>query len=236
MRREFALVFRAKPYLAWFVEHKAPVMHEWVNALVSEHQNEPLPSEDDLKKIESALICSMEDWTIYVTTPDDYHNQPFNTWDEAELTGLTGWTGKTVIDIGSGTGKQAFAVAPLCATLFCVEPVFNLRKYLRTKAANAEADNVFVVDGLLEAIPFPNGFADASMCGHVFGDMMEQELSELERITKRDGMMILCPGNVDADNEYHQFLIGYGYSWGRFLEPGETVGSSWKRKHWRTKP
>jgi hypothetical protein len=77
--------------------------------------------------------------------------------------------------------------------------------------------------------------AEIAMCGHVFGDLMEQELAELERIAKPGGMMILCPGNVDADNDGHQFLIGDGYEWGKFLEPGETVGCGWKRKYWRTK-
>lgn len=235
LRQEWAAVFREKPYLAWFVAHKAPALRGWVDILAVECKNELVPNADELKKMESDLVCSMEDWVIYVTTPDDYHNQPFNAWDEAELVDLTDWAQKTVVDIGSGTGKQAFAVAPLCKTIFCVEPVYNLRKYLKAKAENKGISNAFVVDGLLEEIPFPDGFADVAMCGHVFGDLMEQELAELERITKPGGMIILCPGNVDADNESHQFLLGHGYAWDRFLEPGETIGCGWKRKYWRTK-
>lgn len=59
----------------------------------------------------------------------------------------------------------------------------------------------------------------------------ETELNELERITKIGGLIILCPGNIDEDNDIHDFLINTGYEWSRFLEPGD----GYKRKYWRYK-
>lgn len=231
MDKELALVFRTRPYIMWFVKNKAPDLNQWVDELVSRYKDEPIP--DDMEAVERKLVCSMEDWVIYVTTPDDYHNQEFVNWDERELTDLTDYTGKTVVDIGSGTGKQAFAVAHLAKYVYCVEPVHNLRKYLRNRAKKEDVTNLYVIDGLLEDIPFNDGFADVAMGGHVFGDFLETELSELERITKKNGLIILCPGNIDEDNEIHEFLINHGFDWSRFLEPGTCIGSGYKRKYWK---
>lgn len=232
-RRELALVLKTRPYILWYIKNKAPEMCNWIDSLLDEYKHEPIPS--DMESIEKSLICSIEDWVIYVTTPDDYHNQPFMDWDESELTRLTNYSGKTVVDIGSGTGKQAFAVASLAKYVYCVEPVSNLRKYLRNRAKKEDAPNIYVVDGLLEEIPFNDEFADVTMCGHVFGDMFEAELSELERITKKNGLIILCPGNIDKDNECHDFLTKNEFKWSRFLEPGDSIGSGYKRKYWKKK-
>ena len=232
-RRELALVLKTHPYITWYIKSKAPKLCGWIDCLLDEYKDEPIPN--DMGSIEKDLICSMEDWVIYVTTPDDYHKQPFMDWDEKELTNLTDYYGKTVVDIGSGTGKQAFSVAPLAKYVYCVEPVYNLRKYLRNRAKREAYTNIFVVDGLLEEIPFNNEFADIAMCGHVFGDMFEAQLSELERVTKKGGLIVLCPGNSDSDNACHEFLIKNEFEWSRFLEPGDVIGSGYKRKYWKRK-
>jgi len=229
MRRELALVLRTRPYIMWYIKNKAPGLSEWVDGLITEYKDEPIP--EDMRAVEIKLLDSMEDWVVYVTNPDDYHNQPFVSWDEKEITGLTDYSNKTVVDIGSGTGKQAFAVAPYAKYVYCVEPVYNLRKYLKNRAKNEGLSNIFVVDGLLEDIPFQDEFADVTMGGHVFGDMPETELSELERITKKNGLIVLCPGNIDEDNEIHEFLINHGFQWSRFLEPEE----GYMRKYWKVK-
>ena len=51
------------------------------------------------------------------------------------------------------------------------------------------------------------------------------------RVTKKNGMIILCPGNNDEDNDIHKYLISKGFSWSVFEEP--TDGN--KRKYWKIK-
>ena len=67
------------------------------------------------------------------------------------------------------------------------------------------------------------------MAGHVFGDDLQKEYVELQRVTKPDGMIILCPGNNDLDNATHQFLLSHNFEWARFEEPREGM----KRKYWQ---
>ncbi|MBU1291701.1 hypothetical protein KJ898_07920, partial [bacterium] len=76
---------------------------------------------------------------------------------------------------------------------------------------------------------FQDNFADIVMGGYVFGDNKEAEHKEMERVTKKGGIVIYCPGNDDLDNERHQFLVNKGYKWSKF----ETPGKGMKRKYWR---
>ena len=229
-RKDLALILKANPHIAWYICNKMPELEAWVTGLKELTENEPLPS--DMETLVGDVMESMEDWIIYVTTPDDYHKQSFVAWDETELTSLTDYTGKIVVDIGSGTGKQAFAVAPYAKTVYCVEPVWNLRRYLRNRAEKENVTNLFVVDGIIQRLPFAESFADVTISGHVVGEDITHETNEMERITKQGGMIILCPGNIDADNDIHQQFMEKGYNWSVFLEPGEDFGSGYKRKYW----
>lgn len=232
-QENFALILKAYPHLAWYIRHKMPELESWVQQLQRLAGDRPVP--EDLEQLVGDVMEQLEDWILYVTTPDDYHNQPFMSWDETELTTLADYTGKIVVDVGSGTGKQAFAAAPLAKAVYCVEPVWNLRRYLKNRADQESVRNLFVVDGVIERIPFDAEFADITQAGHVVGEDIACEMAELERITKRGGMIILCPGNIDADNHLHRQLVEWGYYWARFLEPGESSGCGYKRKYWKRK-
>jgi ubiquinone/menaquinone biosynthesis C-methylase UbiE len=143
---------------------------------------------------------------------------------------LLNFTGKIVLDIGAGTGKLTLIAAQAGAfCVFAVEPVNNLRVYIKKKARNGDFSNVFVSDGLMTDLPFPDDFIDIAMSGHVFGDYPESEYQEMMRVVKSGGMVILCPGNNDKDNEVHAFLVNKGFRWSKFEEPEEGI----KRKYWK---
>lgn len=118
----------------------------------------------------------------------------------------------------------------MATQVFAVEPVAKLCSYLKTKARSRGVMNVFTIDGLITDMPFPDQFADITMGGHVFGDHPEKECQELIRVTKPGGMVILCPGNNDQDNEAHHHLVAQGFQWARFEEPEDGI----KRKYWKT--
>jgi len=71
--------------------------------------------------------------------------------------------GRTVVEVGAGTGKFTRAMAPWGAARVAVEPTAGMRRVF------AEAvPGVAVVDGAAEALPLPDGFADAVVCAQAF--------------------------------------------------------------------
>jgi len=227
---DLAVALRANPAVEWFMRHKCPKLNEWLDGVMGSLPAGGGTDPAEVRRAEVAILSQIEDLVIYALDPAVYDAQPFLGWDSSELLSLVDFAGKTVIDVGAGTGRLSLAVAGRARTVFAVDPVANLRAYVRHKAREAGFHNVYPVDGVITGIPFPGGTADVTMSGHVFGDEPEAEYRELLRVTKPGGMIILCPGNNDADNEPHRVLLSHGFSWSRFEEPHD----DWKRKYWLT--
>ena len=225
---DLAIALRANPVAEWYLRHKCPELQPWLEGVMA--RGDQWSSAEEIRHAEEAVLQAISDLVVYAVDPSLYDAQPFLKWDSRELTSLADFTGKSVIDVGSGTGRLAFTVAHQAAVVFAVEPVANLRYYLKEKARGSGISNVYPVDGLITDIPFPNGFADVTLGGHVFGDHPEEECQEVVRVTRPGGMVILCPGNNDVDNDNHRYLVSQGFEWACFEEPGDGM----KRKYWRT--
>lgn len=225
--KELAIALRSNPTVEWFLRNKCPEIRNWLDKIVSLDTGKC--NKNDIQKAEQIILNSINDFLTYVIDPVKYDAQSFLQWEPSELTSIADFTGKIVIDVGAGTGKLTFIAAPRAKVVYAVEPVGNLRFYLKQKAKDKGLSNVFIVDGLITDIPFPDNFADICMEGHTFGDNIEAEHREMGRVTKTGGIVIHCPGNNDKDNEIHQFLVGKGYKWSRFEEPEEGM----KRKYWK---
>jgi len=225
---KLATALKANPAVEWYLRHKCPQLSGWLDQVMATAQTVTDPIA--IRQAEIDVLASMMDLVVYAIDPAIYDEQPFLNWNSNELLCLVDFSGKTVIDVGAGTGRLALSVADIAATVFAVEPVGNLRPYLKQKSLNQGFRNVYPVDGLITNIPFPDYFADITMAGHVFGADLGLEYDELARVTKSGGMIILCPGNNDEDNEIHQFLVSHGFEWSRFDEPQD----GGKRKYWKT--
>jgi SAM-dependent methyltransferase len=226
---ELAIALRANPAVEWFMRHKCPQLNEWLDGVMARGAGGQPADARRVRQAEVEVLASKTDLLVYAVDPAIYDAQPFLNWDSNELLSLVDFSGQTVIDVGAGTGRLALLAAPKARAVFAVDPVANLRLYLKKKAQQAGLRNVYPVDGLITDIPFPDGFADVTMGGHVFGDDPQAEYCELSRVTRPGGMLILCPGNNDQDNDRHEFLVDKGFEWGRFEEPRDGM----KRKYWR---
>ncbi len=227
-REELAMALAANPAVSWFIRRKCPEVAPWVDELLLSTAG--TADAQRVRAAEVAVLRAIEDLLVYALDPSVYDAQPFLGWDSEELLALVDLAGRTVLDVGSGTGRLALVAAEAGAKhVFAVEPVANLRRYLLQKARARGLANVHPADGIITDIPFPDGHADVTLAGHVFGDDPPAELRELSRVTRGDGMVILCPGNNDVDNDAHAFLVEQGFSWSRFEEPSDGT----KRKYWR---
>jgi len=225
--QEMALALRANPLVAWYLRHKCPEISPWLDHL--EGVQIDSFTKEQIYDAEQTILQAINDWLVYVINPNIYDRQPFLKWDGRELLELADFKDKVVADIGAGTGRLTMLAAPLARFIFAIEPVGNLRSYLKDKARQAGFNNIFSIDGLATDIPFPDHHFDITMGGHVFGDNPQAEIRELERVTRPGGKVILCPGNPDVDNHAHQVLQDNHYQFARFEEPR----SGWVRKYWK---
>lgn len=226
---ELATALKANPAVAWFIKNKEPKLTAWVDSVLQNAEPDPPP--EVIRAAEETILRSMNDLVCYAVNPKIYDQMPFLGWDSAELNSLTDFKGKIVVDIGAGTGRLTFIAAEACAhAVFAVEPVGNLRVFIKEQARKAGLSNIYTMDGLITDLPFPDQFIDIVIGGHVFGDAPEAEYAEMTRVTKLGGMIILCPGNNDNDDDRHSFLLDRGFEWSRFEEPGDGM----KRKYWKT--
>lgn len=228
--KEMAIALHANPAVRWYLVHKNPAVKGWVDRICAEHA--PAKDAETIRAAEETIMRSMNDLMVYAVDPDVYANQKFLTYSDSELLEITDFKDKTVLDIGAGTGRLTFIAAKAGAkAVFAVEPVENLRVYIRAKAEEMGLSNVYAVDGILTHIPFYEDFAEVVMGGHVFGDFMEEEYAECMRVTKPGGLVIYHPGSTLRQTEAHDFLTGKGFTHKEFLEPPELI----VRKYWKRK-
>ena len=226
---ELATALKANPAVEWYLRHKSPDLNPWIDQVLS--QTDPNATPGEIRQAENTILRTINDLVVYAVDPQIYADMPFLGWDSSELSDLTDFCGKIVVDIGSGTGRLAFIAAEAGArAVFAVEPVGNLRIFLKEAAHQRGFKNVYTMDGLITDLPFPDDFIDIVMGGHVFGGHPKAEQAEMVRVVKPGGMVILCPGNNDTDEGWHQYLVDQGFEWSRFDEPGDGI----KRKYWKT--
>ncbi|BCN29082.1 class I SAM-dependent methyltransferase [Anaeromicropila herbilytica] len=195
-----SLALASKPYVAWYCSKKAPEIKEKVEQLVL---SAPLnATNEQIKKAEEFIVEATETSIIY-TDPINMNrncNYIYN-WKEERLLELVDFKDKIVLDIGSGTGRLAFAAAKLARKVYASEPTDMLREYMKDKIKNEGISNVVVVDGTVEHIPYEDNTFDIVMSAHVVGDYYDAEIAEMERVAKNNGYILDCIGDDDRIRE-----------------------------------
>jgi SAM-dependent methyltransferase len=222
---ELGIAFKNNGAVYDYFRARMPRDHAWLDEMVDKAGD---ADPDRVRECEIAVMKRICDWIVYVWCPEEYDKQPFVKWDNEELLGLADFGGKVIADVGSGTGRLLEPVVANAKRAYAIEPIGNLRRFLKSKFSR-HSSKLFALDGLITEIPLPDETCDILLSGHVYGDAPEAELREMERVAKADGMVILCPGNSDVDNDAHKTLVAGGYQWSTFVEPGEGA----KRKYWR---
>jgi SAM-dependent methyltransferase len=105
--------------------------------------------------------------------------------------------GRTVVDLGAGTGKLTRLLVPFGARVVAVEPVAEMRAKLTEVLPSVEA-----LDGTAEDIPLPDGAADVITCAQAFHWFnFSLALPEVERVLADDGVLVLVWNMRELDDE-----------------------------------
>ncbi len=130
--------------------------------------------------------------------------------------------GRTVLELGAGTGKLTRLLAPTGARILAVEPVEAMRAKLLQAAPGVE-----VVDGAAESIGLPNGSVDAVVVAQAFHwfDAI-RALSEMHRVLRPGGRVVLV---FNLRDESAPWVLGLGEAIRR-LSAGEPQvwGDAWR--------
>jgi len=91
--------------------------------------------------------------------------------------------GRTVVDLGCGTGKLTRALLPFGAAVVGIEPTAGMRRVFER-----ELPTTLVLDGVAEKVPLPNGFADAVVAAQAFHWFRPRpSLREIRRVLRPGG-------------------------------------------------
>jgi SAM-dependent methyltransferase len=227
--RELASVLHARPDLYRFFVARHPPIGDFLDRVLSEHGP---AAGGDLSASRDTLLWEIADWIVYQREPATHDTAARIDWDLDAVTELVTLDDKVVIDAGAGTGRVAFAVAPLVRHVFAVEPVATLRTFIREKAATLGVGNLFVLDGLLSTIPLPAGCADALLTCQAIGWDLARELAEIERVVKPAGTamhLFGAPGITHHDNPLHAALLTHGYRSDTFDNGDTRMIRYWKQ-------
>jgi SAM-dependent methyltransferase len=100
--------------------------------------------------------------------------------------------GRTVVDLGAGTGKLTRLLLPTGARVIAVEPIPEMRAHI---------EGAEVLDGTAEAIPLPDASADVvtvAQALHWFDQ--DRALPEIHRVLREAGRLVLVWNMRDLDN------------------------------------
>ena len=197
-KRCMGIALNANPAVKWYLIHRCPECSALVEELVAKAPD--VTKADQIRKAEVYTLLSVEDFTIH-TTPEhmakkcDY----IRGWSKEHLFKLADFTGKTVLDVGAGSGRLTFTAAEKAAWVYASEPVGTLRDFMRDKIKEKGIKNVRVLDGIITELPFPDDTFDIVMSGHVVGDDWDNEIAEITRVCKNGGWLLNCPGDSERD-------------------------------------
>ncbi|MBM4384068.1 MAG: methyltransferase domain-containing protein [Deltaproteobacteria bacterium] len=132
------------------------------------------------------------------TTRDS--NFLFERMTRATLDATLAAPGKLILDVASGFGQDAIALRARGAEVVGAEPSARMTAWARLMSEKAEGSVPHWVRGWSDALPFADATFDAAYCKGALDhfDRPELAISEMARVTRPDGRVVLAVANFDS--------------------------------------
>lgn len=181
------------PYVIRFARAKAPECCAFLDKIAA------IPNtgwtEAEMREAETAVLQAHETFVVYAYPEIMNQVNYIRNWDARRLYELVELQDKVVLDVGSGTGRLAFAAAKKAKRVYASEPCDCLREFMRDRIRREQIKNMKVLDGEALCLPYEDDTFDVVLSGHVVGDDYEGEIAEMTRITKSGGWIVICNGD-----------------------------------------
>ena len=128
---------------------------------------------------------------------------------EAAIRERADWTGRTVLDVGCGTGFHLPRFAGDAAAVVGVEPHPDLVALARRRTRRLP--HVRVAQGTAQALPVPDASVDLvhARWAYFFGPGCEPGLTELDRVLRRGGAAFVIDNDPTRSTFGRWFRRGY---------------------------
>ena len=122
---------------------------------------------------------------------------------------MASWSGRTVLDLGCGTGFHLPWFASTAASAIGVEPHDGLAAIARRRTRRLP--NVNVVEGTAQALPLPDSSIDVAHArwAYFFGPGCEPGVAELDRVVRRGGTALVVDNDASRSTFGGWFRRGY---------------------------
>ncbi|CUR54459.1 Methyltransferase type 11 [metagenome] len=149
---------------------------------------------------------------------------------DAALRSLVDWSGRTVLDVGCGTGFHLPGFAQSASSVIGVEPHPDLAALARRRTRRLE--QVRVLEGRAESLPVSDGSVDVvhARWAYFFGPGSEPGLAELARVVRRGGTALVI------DNDPTRSTFGSWFRRGYPMVDPAAVERFWSTHGWTRTP
>ena len=108
--------------------------------------------------------------------------------------------GRRILDVASGFGQDALALAARGAEVGGAEPSGRMLGWARLQGSRAEGAAPRWVQAWSHRLPFAEATFDAAFCKGALDhfDRPEEAIAEMARVTRRDGRVVLAIANFDS--------------------------------------